>query len=62
MRSSQHENIIAVRDIMRPPSKEAFNDVYIVYEASCVAWGAQPCLWWNKALCQCLPLQLIGGD
>lgn len=27
-----HENIIAIRDIIRPPKKESFNDVYIVYE------------------------------
>ena len=24
--------IIAIKDIIRPPKKEAFNDVYIVYE------------------------------
>ena len=24
--------IIAIRDIIRPPRKDAFNDVYIVYE------------------------------
>ena len=28
----RHDNIIAVCDIMRPASKESFNDVYIVYE------------------------------
>ena len=27
-----HENIIAVKDIMKPVSRLAFNDVYIVYE------------------------------
>ncbi|CAK8539356.1 unnamed protein product [Lathyrus sativus] len=27
-----HENIIAIKDIIRPPQKDAFNDVYIVYE------------------------------
>ncbi|KAG6788290.1 hypothetical protein POTOM_004352 [Populus tomentosa] len=27
-----HENVIAMRDIIRPPKMEAFNDVYIVYE------------------------------
>jgi serine/threonine protein kinase len=32
LRYLQHENVIAVRDILRPPTKEAFNDVYIVYE------------------------------
>ncbi|KAG4386303.1 hypothetical protein GLYMA_11G021800v4 [Glycine max] len=26
------ENIIAIRDIIRPPRKDAFDDVYIVYE------------------------------
>lgn len=29
MRSAQ---IISIKDIIRPPRKEAFNDVYIVYE------------------------------
>ena len=24
--------IIAIKDIIRPPKKDAFNDVYIVYE------------------------------
>ncbi|KAL3609866.1 hypothetical protein D5086_000886 [Populus alba] len=27
-----HENVIAMRDIIRPPKMEAFNDVYVVYE------------------------------
>lgn len=27
-----HENIIAVKDIMVPPARDKFNDVYIVYE------------------------------
>ncbi|XXG76531.1 hypothetical protein AAC387_Pa08g0863 [Persea americana] len=27
-----HENVIAVKDIIRPPQRENFNDVYIVYE------------------------------
>ncbi|XP_047337750.1 mitogen-activated protein kinase homolog NTF6-like [Impatiens glandulifera] len=27
-----HENIIKIKDIIRPPEKESFNDVYIVYE------------------------------
>ncbi|GAB2217367.1 hypothetical protein Droror1_Dr00000545 [Drosera rotundifolia] len=27
-----HENVIAIKDIIRPPLKESFNDVYIVYE------------------------------
>ncbi|KAL8119040.1 hypothetical protein AgCh_016516 [Apium graveolens] len=27
-----HGNVIAVKDIIRPPQKESFNDVYIVYE------------------------------
>ncbi|KAK8947609.1 Mitogen-activated protein kinase 4 [Platanthera guangdongensis] len=27
-----HENIIAIKDIIRPPQRENFNDVYIVYE------------------------------
>ena len=32
LRHLRHENIIAVRDIMKPPSKDKFNDVYLVYE------------------------------
>lgn len=31
LRQLRHDNIIAMRDIMRPPSRN-FNDVYIVYE------------------------------
>ncbi|CAL9073654.1 mitogen-activated protein kinase 2-like [Musa acuminata AAA Group] len=27
-----HENVIAIKDIIRPPNRENFNDVYIVYE------------------------------
>ncbi|KAJ0739941.1 putative mitogen-activated protein kinase NTF4 CMGC-MAPK family [Helianthus annuus] len=27
-----HENVIAIKDVIRPPLKENFNDVYIVYE------------------------------
>ncbi|XP_019177682.1 PREDICTED: mitogen-activated protein kinase homolog NTF6-like [Ipomoea nil] len=27
-----HENIIKIKDIIRPPERETFNDVYIVYE------------------------------
>lgn len=27
-----HENIIKIKDIMRPPEKDEFNDVYIAYE------------------------------
>ncbi|CAI8589298.1 unnamed protein product [Vicia faba] len=32
LRHMDHENIIAIKDIIRPPQKDAFNDVYIVYE------------------------------
>jgi hypothetical protein len=32
LRHLRHENIIAVKDILRPPSKDKFNDVYLVYE------------------------------
>ncbi|KAJ6826294.1 mitogen-activated protein kinase-like protein MMK2-like [Iris pallida] len=32
LRHMDHENVIAIKDIIRPPKKEAFNDVYIVYE------------------------------
>jgi len=32
LRHLNHENIIAIKDILKPPSKEDFSDVYIVYE------------------------------
>ncbi|XVE57943.1 hypothetical protein DITRI_Ditri04bG0130100 [Diplodiscus trichospermus] len=32
LRHMDHENVIAIKDIIRPPKKETFNDVYIVYE------------------------------
>ncbi|GMN31955.1 hypothetical protein TIFTF001_003472 [Ficus carica] len=32
LRHMEHENVIAIKDIIRPPKKETFNDVYIVYE------------------------------
>lgn len=32
LRHMDHENIIAIKDIIRPPQKDNFNDVYIVYE------------------------------
>ncbi|KAL5188821.1 Mitogen-activated protein kinase 4 [Glycine soja] len=32
LRHMDHGNIIAIKDIIRPPKKETFNDVYIVYE------------------------------
>ncbi|KAH6825030.1 MAP kinase 4 [Perilla frutescens var. hirtella] len=32
LRHLDHENLIAIKDIIRPPKREAFNDVYIVYE------------------------------
>lgn len=32
LRHMDHENIVAIRDIIRPPTRENFNDVYIVYE------------------------------
>ncbi|KAL1569110.1 Mitogen-activated protein kinase 2 [Salvia divinorum] len=32
LRHMDHPNIIRIKDIIRPPRKEAFNDVYIVYE------------------------------
>ncbi|KAF9602173.1 hypothetical protein IFM89_025473 [Coptis chinensis] len=32
LRHMDHENVIALKDIIRPPKKESFNDVYIVYE------------------------------
>ncbi|XP_073316014.1 mitogen-activated protein kinase homolog MMK1-like [Primulina huaijiensis] len=32
LRHLEHENIVAIRDIIPPPQRETFNDVYIVYE------------------------------
>ncbi|KAK2650223.1 hypothetical protein Ddye_017712 [Dipteronia dyeriana] len=32
LRHMDHENVIAIKDIIRPPMKENFNDVYMVYE------------------------------
>ncbi|XP_078441851.1 MAP kinase 4 [Wolffia australiana] len=32
VRHMDHDNIIAIKDIIRPPRRENFNDVYIVYE------------------------------
>ncbi|CAA0812141.1 Mitogen-activated protein kinase 4 [Striga hermonthica] len=32
LRHLDHENVIAIKDIVRPPKREAFIDVYIVYE------------------------------
>ncbi|CAD5173027.1 unnamed protein product [Musa acuminata subsp. malaccensis] len=32
LRHMNHENVIAIKDIVRPPNRENFNDVYIVYE------------------------------
>ncbi|KAL2642356.1 hypothetical protein R1flu_009943 [Riccia fluitans] len=32
LRHMDHENVVAIRDIIRPPRRDEFNDVYIVYE------------------------------
>ncbi|KAK7856475.1 mitogen-activated protein kinase like protein d5 [Quercus suber] len=32
LRHMEHENVVAIRDIIPPPQREAFNDVYIAYE------------------------------
>ncbi|XP_075495721.1 mitogen-activated protein kinase homolog NTF4-like [Primulina tabacum] len=32
LRHLEHENIVAIRDIIPPPQRETFNDVYIAYE------------------------------
>ncbi|KAK8611998.1 hypothetical protein V6N13_132032 [Hibiscus sabdariffa] len=32
LRHMDHENVIAIKDVIRPPQRENFNDVYIVYE------------------------------
>ncbi|EXB88309.1 Mitogen-activated protein kinase-MMK1-like protein [Morus notabilis] len=32
LRHMDHENVVAIRDIIPPPQRETFNDVYIAYE------------------------------
>lgn len=32
LRHMDHENVIAIKDIIKPPNREAFNDVYMVLE------------------------------
>jgi serine/threonine protein kinase len=32
LRHMDHENVITIKDIVRPPQRDIFNDVYIVYE------------------------------
>ncbi|KAL9268756.1 Mitogen-activated protein kinase 6-like protein [Drosera capensis] len=32
LRHMDHENVVVIRDIIPPPRREAFNDVYIAYE------------------------------
>ncbi|GLU15035.1 hypothetical protein SLE2022_315650 [Rubroshorea leprosula] len=32
LRNMDHENVVAIRDIIPPPQRGAFNDVYIAYE------------------------------
>ncbi|MBA0646263.1 hypothetical protein Goklo_014240, partial [Gossypium klotzschianum] len=32
LRHMDHENVVAIKDIIRPPQWENFNDVYLVYE------------------------------
>ncbi|RDX76579.1 Mitogen-activated protein kinase-like MMK1, partial [Mucuna pruriens] len=32
LRHMDHENVVAIRDIVPPPQREVFNDVYIAYE------------------------------
>jgi serine/threonine protein kinase len=32
LRQLKHENIVAVKDVLKPPSRNEFNDVYLVYE------------------------------
>ncbi|PKU68267.1 Mitogen-activated protein kinase 6 [Dendrobium catenatum] len=32
LRHMDHENVVAIRDIIPPPQREPFNDVYIAYE------------------------------
>nr|GMD27761.1 mitogen-activated protein kinase homolog MMK1 [Ipomoea batatas] len=32
LRHMDHENIVAIRDIIPPPQRASFNDVYIAYE------------------------------
>jgi serine/threonine protein kinase len=32
LRHLRHENIIAVKDVLQPPNRDKYNDVYIIYE------------------------------
>ncbi|CAM6036379.1 unnamed protein product [Sphagnum compactum] len=32
LRHMNHENVIGIKDVIRPPRREDFNDVYIIYE------------------------------
>ena len=32
LRQLRHENVIAIKDVMRPPGPAAFTDLYVVYE------------------------------
>lgn len=32
LRHMDHENVVAIRDIIPPPRRDQFNDVYIAYE------------------------------
>ncbi|KAI3886152.1 hypothetical protein MKW92_051758 [Papaver armeniacum] len=32
LRHMDHQNVVAIKDIIRPPKRETFNDVYVVYE------------------------------
>lgn len=32
LRQLKHENVIALVDILKPPTRDKFNDVYLVYE------------------------------
>jgi mitogen-activated protein kinase 1/3 len=32
LRHLRHDNIIAVKDVLKPPNRDKYNDVYIIYE------------------------------
>ncbi|XP_006295877.2 mitogen-activated protein kinase 12 [Capsella rubella] len=63
LRHMDHENVITIKDIVRPPQRDIFNDVYIVYEL--MDTDLQRILRSNQALtndqCRFFVYQLLRG-
>jgi mitogen-activated protein kinase 1/3 len=63
LRHMDHENVITIKDIVRPPQRDIFNDVYIVYEL--MDTDLQRILRSNQTLtsdqCRFLVYQLLRG-